>query len=296
MASESANGGLYDEVKTVTIRTFGDHGSAELAAVNLEAHGIQCWINSDDAGGMLPNLTAPGGVRLLVRASDAEAAIALLDAQASPTEIDQMETEAAASPPPKTISPKKLALGQILFGVVIGIILCLLYQWSSKLGTKTFNYRTAEGKDYEAFIYRDGHLIKSFEDRNLDGTADAWAYYEKGHLVRVEYDENFDGKSDSFVTYSNGLPTTAEIDSDFNGIPDAFSSYQNGIVKQLDYRPNGSIFTTTREIFQNGVLVEIWRGGDSNGNFKEVVRYDPFFNPISTNIPTSFQLLSPSPK
>jgi hypothetical protein len=233
-------------------------------------------------------------VRLLVRAADAEAAVALLNAQATPAEINQIETEAVAASPPETVPLKKLAWGQILFGIVIGIILCLLYQWSSKLGTKTFNYRTAEGKAYEAFIYRDGQLIKSFEDRNLDGIADAWAYYEKGHLVRVEYDENFDGKPDLFMTYSNGFPTTAEMDSDFNGIPDAFSSYQNGIVKQLDYRPNGSEFTTTREIFQNGVLTEIWRGGDSNGNFKEVVQYDPFFNPISTNNPAVFKLSSPS--
>jgi hypothetical protein len=68
------------------------------------------------------------------------------------------------------------------------------------------------------------------------------------------------------------------------------------VLQQADWKPNGSKFTTTREIFQNGVLTEIWRGGDSNGHFKEVVRYDPFFNPISTNIPTAFQLLSPSPK
>jgi hypothetical protein len=43
------------------------------------------------------------------------------------------------------------------------------------------------------------------------------------------------------------------------------------------------------------VVTEILRGGDSNGNFKEDVRYDEFFNPISTNNSTTFQL-SPSPK
>ena len=71
----------------------------------------------------------------------------------------------------------------------------------------------------------------------------------------------------------------------------------------MDMKPNGSKFTTTREIFQNGVLTEILRGGDSNGNFKEVVRYDPFFNPvpinfnpISTNAPIAFQLLPPASK
>jgi hypothetical protein len=69
----------------------------------------------------------------------------------------------------------------------------------------------------------------------------------------------------------------------------------------LDIRPNGLKYAITREIYEDGVLSEIWRGGDSNGNFKEIVRYDPFFNPvgmkpINTNIATGFNLLSPAPK
>jgi hypothetical protein len=35
----------------------------------------------------------------------------------------------------------------------------------------------------------------------------------------------------------------------------------------------------------------MWRGGDSNGSFKEILRYDPFMNPISTNAQVSFNLL-----
>ncbi len=45
---------------------------------------------------------------------------------------------------------------------------------------------------------------------------------------------------------------------------------------------------------KNGVLTEIERGGDSNGNFKEIVRYDPFFNPVGTNPLTQIPLLRPS--
>ena len=66
-------------------------------------------------------------------------------------------------------------------------------------------------------------------------------------------------------------------------------------------KPNGSKFATQRWLYQNGLLTEILRGGDSNGNFKEDVHYDPFFNPIPINFtpisskaPTAFQLLSPS--
>jgi len=300
MASEPTNGGLHNEVKTATIRVFTSHDAAEVAATNLEAHGIQCWLNSDDAGGMLPNLTAPGGVRLLVRAADAVAAIALLDAQVSPREINQIETEAVAAAPPETVPPKKLALGQIMFsaviGVILGVMLCLLYQRANNLGTKTYYHYTADGKRDEAWIYRDGHLVELMKDRNLDGAWDQWIYYEHGRVVRSELDNNFDGKPDEIWTYSNGFPVALEKDNDFNGIPDEFCTYKFGILQQVDMRPNGAKFATQRWIYQNGVLVEILRGGDSNGNFKEVVRYDPFFNPISTNVPTTFQLLLPSSK
>jgi hypothetical protein len=297
MASESANSGPHDEVKTVTLRTFGSHEAAELAVANLEAHGIECWINADDCGGMYPNLTTAGGMRLLVRASDAEAAIALLDAQASPTEINQIEAEAVASSPPETIPLKKLSWGQILFGIVMGVILCLLYQWANNLGTITHYHYTKDGKHDKAWVYRYGYLAEFSEDRNLDGIWDHWVHYdEHGQVSKSEYDNNFDGKPDETWTYSNGSPVTLEKDNDFNGIPDEFCTYKYGIIQQADWRPNGSKFTTTREIFQNGVLTEIWRGGDSNGHFKEVVQYDPFFNPISTNIPIAFQLLSPSSK
>jgi hypothetical protein len=61
-------------------------------------------------------------------------------------------------------------------------------------------------------------------------------------------------------------------------------------------RPNGSKLVTERDYYKNGVLAEAWRGGDSSGNFREVIRYDPFLNPISTNTPGELLLLTPTPK
>jgi antitoxin component YwqK of YwqJK toxin-antitoxin module len=171
----------------------------------------------------------------------------------------------------------------------------LVYQCTNERGTKTYYYYTQDGKCYEAEVYRDGHVVEVVQDRNLDGIWDHWNYYEHGRIVRSKLDNNFDGKPDEFVTYSNGSPVTVEKDTDFNGTPDLFCTYKYGIIQEADMRPNGSKFTTEREVFSNGVLTEIWRGGDSNGNFSEVVRYDPFLNPISTNITTPFQLLTPSP-
>lgn len=232
---------------------------------------------------MYPNLTAAGGVRLLVRTSDAEAAIALLNAQASPEEINQIETEAVASAPPETVPQKKLALGQILSGIVVGVILCLLYQWINNLGTKTYYYSTKDGQRAEEWVYRDGQLTEFSQDRNLDGIWDYWTHYEDDRAVRSEGDNNFDGKPDEFWIYSNGFTETMERDTDFNGTPDEFWIYKDSIVQQADVRPNNAKFPTQRWIYQNGVLVKVFQGGDSRGIFREEVQYDPFSNPVSTN-------------
>ena len=304
MDSDTTNGGFHDEVKAVTIRIFYSRETAGLAAANLQAHGIECWIKADDCGGMYPSLSAAGGVRLLVHTSDVEAAIALLDAPASPADMNQIEIEAIASSSPEAVPLKKLAMGQIIsglvVGVILGILLCLLYQWADNIGIKTYYHYTRDGKQDEAWIYRDGYPIEFLKDRNVDGVWDEWTYYEHGQAVRSEYDNNFDEKPDEWWTFADGRMDTLQKDADFNGIPDEFCTYKYGIIQQMDMKPNGAKFVTQRWIYQNGVLTEILRGGDSNGNFKEDVRYDPFFNPIginnSTDNSTAFQLLTPSSK
>ena len=251
--SESGNS-EHDEVKTVTIRTFTSHDAANIARSNLEAHGIECWLNADDCGGWYTNLTAPGGVRLSVRVSDAEAAIALLNAEVSTAEINQIEIEATASAPMGNSPMKKLAMGQvgfgILSGIVVGILLCLLYQWTGNLGTKTY-YHYVRGKMDKEWVYRNGHIAEFSEDRNLDGKFDHWVYYDAyGQIISSELDNNFDGKPDEWWTYSLNGTDALKKDNDFNGTPDEFSTYKNEIIQQMDIRPNGSKFTTTREIFR----------------------------------------------
>ncbi len=296
MSSESANGGLHDEEKTQTIRLFGSNEAADLAAAKLNANGIPCWLNADDCAGMYPNLTSAADVRLNVRTVDAEAATALLDSLPTPAEINQLETEAIASVPEEKSPVKKLAWVQIIIGIGIGIFLGLMLTARTERGDKPYYSYTAAGKCYEAVGYWHGQIVNACKDRNLDGKWDAWIYYERGHMAKVEYDNNFDGKADEFVIYSNASPVTAEVDTDFNGVPDVFCTYTNGIIQQIDVRPNGSKITTTREIIKNGVVTEVWRGGDSNGFFNVVEKYDPFFNLIGTKNPEGFRLLSPVDK
>jgi hypothetical protein len=269
-------------VKAETIRIFASHESANISAAKLQAHGIHCWISADDGGGMLPNLT--GGVRLMVQASDSAAAGALLTDQSPASEIPtQYETETGVPSPAMAAPGRKFAPGQILIGIFAGVLLCLLWQRGSQLGERVDYHYARDGKPDEAWRYRNGHLVEFLRDRNLDGAWDEWSYYEHGRRVRTLVDNNFDGKPDETWTYSDGALVKMEKDTDFNGTSDMFCTYKYGVIQQVDIRPNGAIFATQRHLYQNGVLVEILRAEDGRGNFKEAVRYDPFFNPISTN-------------
>jgi hypothetical protein len=278
------------EEKIVTVEIFATRNAAEIAATKLEAHGIECLVKADDAGGMYPNLALAGGVRLQVRASDAERALGVIKTEAPLPETFESEaiTENTSFDTP---SPKiKLAFGQIIVSIVIGVLLTLFYQWAEKQGTKMFYHHAGNGQVDEEWIYQDGHLVEHREDRNLDGKWDYRVYYKQGLVVRAEYDDNFDGKPDAWWTYSDDGTDTLQLDTDFNGTPDEFDTYKKRIMQGIEIKPNGSKFAITKEIFSNGILTEIWRGGDSNGNFRTVEKYDAFFNPISTN---QLQLQSP---
>jgi hypothetical protein len=54
------------------LKTFPNVEAAEVALTQLQANGIHCSIETNDAGGMLPFLQVPEGVRLFVPASQFE--------------------------------------------------------------------------------------------------------------------------------------------------------------------------------------------------------------------------------
>jgi hypothetical protein len=61
----------------VVVGTFLNQIEADMARGALEAADIESMISADDAGGLRPHLWM-GGVRLLVRAEDAEQAAEIL--------------------------------------------------------------------------------------------------------------------------------------------------------------------------------------------------------------------------
>jgi hypothetical protein len=72
----------------VVVGSFLNHIEAELAQGALEAGGIESIISADDVGGMRPHLSLTGGVRLFVRADDAEKAGAILGEAQEPAPAD----------------------------------------------------------------------------------------------------------------------------------------------------------------------------------------------------------------
>ena len=65
------------EPNLIVVRTFLNKAEAEIARGALEAEDLDSIIQADDAGGERPSLWM-GGVRLLVRAEDAERATEIL--------------------------------------------------------------------------------------------------------------------------------------------------------------------------------------------------------------------------
>lgn len=66
----------------VLLREFSDEMSARLAAMVLEANGIEARVMADTAGGALPSLAIVFPVRLLVPREDEALARELLDTDA----------------------------------------------------------------------------------------------------------------------------------------------------------------------------------------------------------------------
>jgi hypothetical protein len=67
-----------DNEKLVAVGTYSNKIDADLAQGALEAADIDAMITADDAGGQQPGLLMGKGVRVLVRAEDAERAKEIL--------------------------------------------------------------------------------------------------------------------------------------------------------------------------------------------------------------------------
>lgn len=68
----------------VIVHTFDNRPEADIAKSALDAAEIDCYVRSDDGGGMETGLWRGNGVEIVVRAEDIEAAREVLDLPAKP--------------------------------------------------------------------------------------------------------------------------------------------------------------------------------------------------------------------
>ena len=77
------------------IRTFANDLDASIGQAVLDAHGIDCVLIRDNAGGTMPWLDALHPIRLAVDAADVELAVRLLDGvEPDGVESDGVEPDA----------------------------------------------------------------------------------------------------------------------------------------------------------------------------------------------------------
>ena len=69
-----------DDENIIVVKTFMSEFEAEIAKGMLEEEGIECYVSSDDTGGMRPHLQLTLGVRLIVMEKDLQRALEILDA------------------------------------------------------------------------------------------------------------------------------------------------------------------------------------------------------------------------
>jgi hypothetical protein len=107
----------------VTIATFGDPASAEIASARLRAAGIASRIRSDDAGGGYPQLHGIRGVRLEVGALNAARARAVLGEEHAPPDVIESprETRLAEEKVREARAWKVPALTAFVVGLALGL-------------------------------------------------------------------------------------------------------------------------------------------------------------------------------
>ena len=69
--------------KLVVVGVYSSELEAQLAEAQLRTAGIECRLQKDDAGGLVPNLDLSRGIKLQVLPDDADRAREILESDAS---------------------------------------------------------------------------------------------------------------------------------------------------------------------------------------------------------------------
>ena len=108
--------------QAVVVKTFSNEMFARMAALHLEAMGIESMVHKYDCGGAYPQLQLTGGVRLMVEPGDKERAAAYLA---------QVETAPLPEDEPADESPHRFPfLSGFVLGFVVASFLFMILRYS----------------------------------------------------------------------------------------------------------------------------------------------------------------------
>lgn len=267
--------------EAVVVRTYAGEMVANIAASRLGSEGVEAYIQKDDCGGAYPSLQMSGGVRLLVKAEDLEAAERILSAMEaeSPGGSTAAEDQEQSRNRKGVKSSPLLPIGLFLLGLATGYFLSPELTYRSMYTGVVKKHRNPEGKPGTFYYYSDGQLIRAEEDRNYDGKMDVWYKYVSGEISSVTYDDNFDGRPDKWATAKDQFNYVEKVDTDYDGKPDVTVFYTNGLKQRRDWHPKDSPIIERRELYENGVLKETLADTDGDGIFDLRITYDRFERP-----------------
>jgi hypothetical protein len=270
----------------IIIRTFVDDVAAQMASIELKAHGIESVVNADDCGGAIPAMHVGPGVALLIDPASRQQAEKILSTlEANDKAQEGLSEDYRWAPRPTRFLPG-LLLGLLIGGAVFFIWRRHTVKYT---GTRQYDYNHDNTPD-AVWSFKNGVAVDGQEDRNFDGEPDIWYHYRyrDGRLANVQADQNFDGEVDGWWSYSNAVVTSARADTDFNGVVDVQSSFRNGVLDTAEWHPNGSKVMSARETYKNGLLRLQWIDEDLDGRFDVKKTYDAMGKEIG-----SIQLTNP---
>jgi len=185
------------DLKTaILLREFSTRSQAELAALELRSRGIECTIQADDCGGMLP----PFRVRLFISPKDSEAARGILEEGNVSETLAQPEPEQASPLQPASRTRRTVIVLALGIGFLLGLLAYRVTEVRRNAGLRVYySDLNGDGRHDEAYSYEHGTIVWHTMDRNFDGNWDVWYEYRRGQIYTEQGDENFDGKADFWV-------------------------------------------------------------------------------------------------
>ncbi len=133
--------------------------------------------------------------------------------------------------------------------------------------------RDGHPEEVRYFDEKSGVMIRKEEDRDYDGSIDAWSSYQKGSLSERVLDSDGDGKPDTWERYANGRMTDRTIDRNSDGVKDAFYTFQGDSLAEERHDADGDGKADLRVVYKDRKRVGTQEDRDQNGKMDTWTTY-----------------------